>query len=86
MFASLFTLLLGALGTESTIIGERQVARAAPPGFVPGVKWQIEINEPIDNRTGVQLNGAKVLDLDLYHAYKAPGFIDSLRVGVRHTL
>ena len=83
MFSFLYTLLFCTVGAQSSSVNNRRSATAVPPGFAPGVKWQIEINEPIDNRNGVQLNGAKVLDLDLFHASKSPGFIDSLRVSLR---
>ncbi|POS75674.1 hypothetical protein DHEL01_v205943 [Diaporthe helianthi] len=46
-----------------------------PDGFKPGVKWQIEIQNPVDPRVGLQPPDAKVIDVDLFHASKDPTLI-----------
>lgn len=49
-----------------------------PAGFEPGVKWQIEIQDPIDPRGGIQPSDAKVIDVDLFQASKDPTLIPAL--------
>lgn len=49
-----------------------------PDSFKPGVKWQIEIQNPVDPRVGLQPSDAKVIDVDLFHASKDPTLIPTL--------
>lgn len=51
-----------------------------PDSFKPGVKWQIEIQNPVDPRVGLQPPDAKVIDVDLFHASKDPTLIPTLHV------
>jgi hypothetical protein len=51
-----------------------------PDSFKPGVKWQIEIQNPVDPRAGLQPPDAKVIDVDLFHASKDPTLIPTLHV------
>lgn len=51
-----------------------------PDTFKPGVKWQIEIQNPVDPRAGLQPPDAKVIDVDLFHASKDPTLIPALHV------
>jgi hypothetical protein len=53
-----------------------------PDAFKPGVKWQIEIQNPVDPRAGLQPPDAKVIDVDLFHASKDPTLIPMLHVRV----
>ncbi|KAI3401083.1 hypothetical protein diail_228 [Diaporthe ilicicola] len=49
-----------------------------PGGFEPGVKWQINIQNPVDPRAGIQPADAKVIDVDLFQASKDPTLIPTL--------
>ncbi|KUI72431.1 hypothetical protein VM1G_07610 [Cytospora mali] len=49
-----------------------------PAGFEPGVKWQIEIQDPVDPRGGLQPSDAKVIDVDLFQASKDLTLIPAL--------
>ncbi|KAL1873956.1 hypothetical protein Daus18300_003829 [Diaporthe australafricana] len=49
-----------------------------PGGFEPGVKWQINIQNPVDPRAGMQPADAKVIDVDLFHASMDPTLIPTL--------
>lgn len=51
-----------------------------PDGFQPGVKWQIEIQNPVDPSAGLQPADAKVIDIDLFQASKDPTLIPALHV------
>jgi hypothetical protein len=50
-----------------------------PPGFTPGVPWQIIIQNAIDPTRPLQPN-VTVWDLDLYHIARNPGIVTYLRV------
>lgn len=51
-----------------------------PAGFEPGVKWQIEIQDPVDPRGGLQPSDAKVIDVDLFQASMDLTLIPALHV------
>lgn len=53
-----------------------------PDSFQPGVKWQINIQNPVDPRAGLQPADAKVIDIDLFHASKDPTVIPALHVRI----
>ncbi|KAK2608039.1 hypothetical protein N8I77_006676 [Diaporthe amygdali] len=53
-------------------------ATKTPNGFEPGVKWQINIQNPVDPRAGLQPADAKVIDVDLFQASKDPTLIPTL--------
>ncbi|KAK3292868.1 glycoside hydrolase superfamily [Chaetomium fimeti] len=50
-----------------------------PPNFVPGVKWQIVIQNTIDPNATLQPTDAVVWDLDLYHVVRTPEVVTTLR-------
>lgn len=54
-----------------------------PDGFQPGVKWQIEIQNPVDPQAGLQPADAKVIDIDLFQASKDPTVIPALHVRIQ---
>ncbi|KAH6847541.1 glycoside hydrolase superfamily [Chaetomium sp. MPI-CAGE-AT-0009] len=50
-----------------------------PPNFVPGVKWQIIIQNTINTTAPIQPTDAVVWDLDLYHVARTPKIVEYLR-------
>ncbi len=51
-----------------------------PSNFQVGVKWQIEIQNTLDDTKPLQPTDAVVWDLDLYHLARNPGVVTYLRV------
>lgn len=51
-----------------------------PSNFVPGVKWQIIIQNTLDPVAAVNPSDAVVWDLDLYHIARTPEIVSHLRV------
>lgn len=72
--------------TSSTSTASSVLSTAAasvsgvPAGFEPGVKWQIEIQDPVDPRGGLRPSDAKVVDVDLFQASKDLTLIPALHV------
>ncbi|KAK3389935.1 glycoside hydrolase superfamily [Podospora didyma] len=54
-----------------------------PPGFVPGVKWQIEIQNPLSAKSALAPTDALVWDIDLYHVERNPAIIQHIRSAVK---
>ncbi|KAH6623208.1 glycoside hydrolase superfamily [Chaetomium tenue] len=50
-----------------------------PSNFVPGVKWQIIIQNTLDVEAALQPTDAVVWDLDLYHVARTPEIVTHLR-------
>lgn len=51
-----------------------------PPGFEPGVKWQIDIQHSLDTSAPLVPTDAPVWDLDLYFISRNPDTVNYLRV------
>ncbi|KAK5655872.1 hypothetical protein OQA88_5411 [Cercophora sp. LCS_1] len=68
---SFFAAWLSALATAQVV--------DVPPGFTPGVKWQIDIQHALDTSAPLVPTDAPVWDLDLYFISRNPGTIDYLR-------
>jgi hypothetical protein len=51
-----------------------------PPGFEPGVKWQIDIQHALDTSAPLVPADAPVWDLDLYFISRNPDTVTYLRV------
>lgn len=68
--------------SSSTSAAAQSISAAAnaPAGFVPGVKWQIQIQDPVDMRGGMLPSDAKVVDVDLFMASKDATLIPALHV------
>ncbi|KAL2163339.1 hypothetical protein VTH06DRAFT_5396 [Thermothelomyces fergusii] len=66
------------LATASAIRGGLAQVRV-PPGFAPGVKWQIVIQNTIDVTAPLEPADAVVWDVDLYHVARTPEIVDYLR-------
>lgn len=68
------------------VVSQNATSGSKIPGeFKPGVKWQINIQNPVDPRAGLQPADAKVIDIDLFHASKDPTVIPALHVRKLHS-
>lgn len=68
-------------GSSVPVAGQNATSGSKiPDEFKPGVKWQINIQNPVDPRAGLQPADAKVIDIDLFHASKDPTVIPALHV------
>lgn len=66
-------------GSSVPVAGQNATSGSKiPDEFKPGVKWQINIQNPVDPRAGLQPADAKVIDIDLFHASKDPTVIPAL--------
>jgi hypothetical protein len=75
IFLSFFVAIFGTL--IANVLGYRV---DVPPGFAPGVKWQIEIQATLDIKTPLVPTDALEWDLDLYHLARHPEIIGFIRV------
>lgn len=71
-----------ASSTSTAVSNTTASSGGAPDGFVPGVKWQIAIQDPVDIRGGLEPLDAKVVDIDLFMASKDPTLIPALHVSL----
>ena len=71
----MFSLLLSALPVAGSVIANR--AAINDPRWKPGVKWQIEIQAPLDQTKPLVPEDAVVWDVDLFQAQKS-GMIRNL--------
>lgn len=81
-FLTTALLLAPALANPTKTHQRRQGAVSVPPGFTPGVKWQIEIQKPLDTAAAPIPTDARVWDIDLYHAQRHPNMIQYLHVRI----
>lgn len=67
---------------SSSVLQNASSEAGIPAAFQPGVKWQIEIQDPVDLRGGLEPSDAKVVDVDLFQASKDLTLIPALHVSI----
>src|SRR3569833_207699 len=86
-------MFLGLLGfgllavADASAVAPRQTGScpgpvAAPPGFKPNAKWQVDINKPVvlPPRGTALVPDADIWDIDLFHASQNRTIVDELHV------